>query len=90
MSGLDWVRSAIIFLSAVFILNNFFISLTVFEAVILTIFTVICVVHTMDVRDEVILRVNKRRDIRDDKERKNDNGGRSGPVQGPEDDRLQE
>lgn len=82
MSFWDWIRSAIIFVSAVFILNDFFISLTILEAVILTIFMVICVVHTMDVRDDIIQRINKRRNTRETKKNggTNENGAGSTAV----------
>ena len=60
MSKWDWGRSVIIFVAAVFILNNFFISLTVWEAVVLTIFCAVCIVHTMDVRDDLIRRATIR------------------------------
>ena len=61
----DWVRSCIIFVIAVFMLNGFFISLTIFESIILTIFCAICIVHTMDVRDDIIRRMVERRFKRD-------------------------
>lgn len=61
MTALDWVRSIVIFVAAVFILNNFFISLTVWESIVLTIFTAVCIVHTMDVRDDLIRRAAERR-----------------------------
>lgn len=71
MSVLDWVRSCVIFVAAVFILNNFFISLTVWEAIVLTIFCAVCIFHTIDVREELIRRAALRKmkdeyDIEDD------------------------
>ena len=81
----DWVRSAVIFLAAVFIFNNFFISLTILEAVILTLFLGVCVFHIVDIREELLV-VYARRKVK--KENNNGNGGSSGPLQGPEDPEL--
>lgn len=61
MSRVDWVQSCIIFALAVYLLNSFFISLTIFEAIVLTFFTAICIIHTMDVRDDLKLRAAERR-----------------------------
>lgn len=61
MTKWDYIRSVVIFVIAVFILNDFFISLSWVEAIILTIFTAISIFHTVDIRDDIMAKVAKRR-----------------------------
>lgn len=54
MTFWDWIRSIVIFTAGVFILNNFFISLTLLEAIILMAFLGIGIFHVADLRDEFL------------------------------------
>ncbi len=73
MTMWDWIRSAIIFVAAVFIFNNFFISLTVLEAIILTLFLGVCVFHIIDIRDDFMKKLELKRQKRENGT--HDNGG---------------
>ena len=53
MTGLDWFRSLIIFGVAVYTVMEA-LELHVFEATILCFLVIVCVFHTMDVRDHII------------------------------------
>lgn len=65
MSLWDYIRSAVIFAAAIFIFNNFFTNLTVLEATILTIFLGVCVFHIIDIRDDLMKKLEGRRQKRD-------------------------
>lgn len=64
MTTWDYFRSAVIFMVAVFLINRLF-ELDFFECITLVSLMMVCIFHTIDVREHIYQKVAERRIKRD-------------------------
>lgn len=62
----DYFRSAVIFLVAVWFVNSTF-HIDLLESVLLVLLMAVCVFHTMDIREDLMKKIEKKRDRRNSK-----------------------